>query len=108
MKKKPILAKQPIEIETTTKRKKSQGKSIMVTTDQMPDWMQQYLASAGIEREFDVSELNVAQFSAFESAERLYHSERAGLIRVIFDPQTDNEPRAELTDLGRKRLQSDF
>ncbi len=105
MKKKPISAKQPIEIETTMKRKKSQGKSIIVTTDRMPDWMQQYLASAGIEREFDISELNVTQFSALESAERLYHSERAGLIHVIFDPQTDSEPRAELTDLGRAKLQ---
>ncbi len=108
MNKKPISAKQPGKTETTMKRKKSQGKSIIVTTDHMPDWMQQYLESAGIEREFDVSELNVAQFSAFESAERLYHSERAGLIRVIFDSQTDTEPRAELTDLGRKRLQSDL
>jgi len=110
MRKKPISVKQPGKAETTLKRKKSQGKSIILTTDHMPDWMQQYLASAGIEREFDVSELSVAQFSAFESAERLllYHSERAGLIRVIFDPQTDTEPWAELTDLGRKTLQSDF
>jgi DNA-binding MarR family transcriptional regulator len=46
--------------------------------------------------------------SAVEFAKRLYHSERAGLIRVTFDPENDMEPRAELTDLGRKRLQSDF
>ena len=105
MRKKPISVKQPGKAETTLKRKKSQGKSIILTTDHMPDWMQQYLASAGIEREFDISELNLAQFSALESAERLYHSERAGLIRVIFDPRTDMEPKAELTDLGRAKLQ---
>ncbi len=104
MNKKSISVKQPGKTETTMKRKKSQGKRLIVT-DQMPDWMQQYLASTGIEREFDISELNLAQFSALESAERLYHSERAGLIHVIFDPQTDNEPRAELTDLGRAKLQ---
>jgi len=108
MRKKPISVKQPGKAETTLKRKKSQGKSIILTTDHMPDWMQQYLASIGIEGEYDISELNVAQFSALESAEGLYHSERAGLIRVIFDPQTDTEPWAELTDLGRKTLQSDF
>ena len=106
MRKKPILAMQPGKAETTLKRKKSQGKSIMVTTDHMPDWMQQYLASIGIEGEFDISELNVAQFSALESAERLYHSERAGLIRVTFDPEIDMEPKAELTDHGRTTLQN--
>ena len=105
MNKKPVSAKQPGKTETTVKRNTSQGKSIMVTTDHMPDWMQQYLESIGIEREFDISELNLAQFSALESAERLYHSERAGLIRVIFDPRTDLEPKAELTDLGRAKLQ---
>ncbi len=106
MRQKSISAKQPGKTETTIKRKKSQGKSIIVT-DHMPDWMQHYLASTGIEREFDLSTLSLTQFSALEAAERLYHSERAGLIRVTFDPQTDNEPRAELTDLGRKTLQSD-
>jgi len=49
MKKKPVSAKQPVKAETTLKRRKSRGKSIMVTTDHMPDWMQQYLASIGIE-----------------------------------------------------------
>ena len=106
MRKKPISAKQPGKTETTVKHNARQGKSIIVTTDHMPDWMQQYLASTGIEREFDISELSVTQFSALESAERLYHSERAGLIRVTFDPEIDMEPKAELTDHGRTILQN--
>jgi hypothetical protein len=69
--------------------------------------MQQYLALTGVEREFDPSTVNPTQFSALESAERLYHSERAGLIRVTFDPENDIAPRAELTDFGRATLQRD-
>jgi hypothetical protein len=105
MKKKTISANQPDKTETTRKHRASQGKNIIVT-DHMPDWMQQYLLSTGINREFDPSTLSPTQFSALESAERLYHTERAGLIRVTFDPETDMEPKAELTDHGRTILQS--
>ena len=105
MKKKPISAKQPGKTETTKKRKAIDGKNIVVT-DRMPDWMQGFLASLGIEREFDLLSLSPAQLSAVEFAERLYHSENAGLIGVTFNPETDIEPRAELTDHGRTILQS--
>jgi hypothetical protein len=107
MKKKPNLVKQLGKTETTKKRRRTDSKNIVVT-DYMPDWMQQYLESTGIDREFDPSSLSSTQFSALESAEKLYHSERAGLIRVTFDSETDVEPRVELTEHGRTVLQSSY
>lgn len=104
MKKKTVLNKQPGKTETTKKRRTNDTKNI-ITIDHMPDWMEQYLESMGINREFDISELNSTQFSAFELSGKLYHSEKAGLIRVTFNPKTDTEPRAELTDYEREKLQ---
>jgi len=63
------------------------------------------MRATGIEREFALSNLSPTQFSALESEERLYHSERAGLIRVTFNPENDTESRAELTDLGKATMQ---
>jgi len=71
----------------------------------MPDWMREFLASAGISREFDPATLSPTQWSAMEQAEKLLHSERLGLILVTFDPETDMEPRVELTEHGREKLQ---
>jgi hypothetical protein len=103
MRKKTISTNQPGRTETC-KRRTIQSKNIL-TTEHMPDWMQQYLSSMGVDKEFDTSTLNPTQFYAFESAEKLYHSERAGLIQVTFDPKTDMEPKAELTDYGRQKLE---
>ncbi len=105
MKKKTDLAKQPGKTEPTKKHRTHDTKNI-VTTQHMPDWMQQYLAIRGIDVYFDTSQLSPTQFSALEFAEKLYHSERAGLIHVTFNPETDMEPKAELTDHGRTIQQS--
>jgi hypothetical protein len=68
------------------KRKISQGKSIIVT-DHMPDWMQRYLASTGIEREFDISELNPTQFSVLEfaSSRHVPYGDSAEFRRCIIE-----------------------
>jgi hypothetical protein len=74
-------------------------------TDRMPDWMRQFLASTGIDREFNLSKLSYDQWLAIELAERLCQLEKEGLIRVTFDPDISPEPQVELTDYGKTKLE---
>jgi hypothetical protein len=90
--------------EKTDKRGKPRGKT-SISTGYMPYWMRQYLRSVGVDEELDFALLDQTQRAALESAERLWHLETQGLILVIFDPETAAEPRVELTDYGREKLQ---
>ncbi len=70
-------------------------------TGRLPEWMREYLADKGIEAQFSPSSLTKEQRLAIEHAERLLQQEMNGLIRVTYDPQSDLEPQAELTDYAK-------
>ncbi len=62
----------------------------------MPEWMREYLSGKGIESEFNDSKLSKEQCIALELAERLFHQESQGQIRVTYDPRKHTEPQPEL------------
>ena len=64
----------------------------------MPEWAREYLADNGIEGEFCLSNLSKEQCIAVELAERLFHQESQGQIRVTYDPRKHPEPQPELAD----------
>ncbi len=67
-------------------------------SDRMPEWMREYLSGKGIEGEFNLSKLSKEQCIALELAERLFHQESQGQIRVTYDPRKHPEPQPELAD----------
>ena len=64
-------------------------------SDRMPEWARDYLADNGIEGEFRYSLLSKEQCLALELAERLFHQESQGQIRVTYDPRKHPEPQPE-------------
>ena len=77
--------------------KKSEDNVCRVSS-RMPDWAREYLSDNGIEGEFRYSLLSKEQCLAIELAERLFHQESQGLIRVTYDPRKHKEPQPELAD----------
>lgn len=90
--------------QTRQSSQKNQDDEFLIT-DRMPAWMRQFLASTGIDREFNLSKLSQDQWLTIELAERLCQLEKEGLIRVTFDPDIHPEPQVELTDYGRTKLE---
>jgi len=64
-------------------------------SSRMPEWAREYLADNGIEGEFRYSLLSKEQCLALELAERLFHQESQGQIRVTYDPKKHPEPQPE-------------
>jgi hypothetical protein len=64
-------------------------------SDRMPEWAREYLSDNGIEGEFRYSLLSKEQCLALELAERLFHQESQGQIRVTYDPRKHTEPQPE-------------
>ena len=75
--------------------KKKSEDTVCRVSSRMPEWAREYLADNGIEGEFRYSKLSKEQCIALELAERLFHQESQGQIRVTYDPRKHPEPQSE-------------
>ena len=60
--------------------------------------MRDFLDDKGIEADCSLSKLSKEQWLAIDLAERLWQQEMKGVISVTYDPDTNVDPQAELTD----------
>jgi len=71
-------------------------------TNEMPAWMRQILACEGIDREFKIHELTPDQRHIIDFACHLEEMQKHGLIEIIFDPKTNQQPLIAPTERGLK------
>ena len=84
-----------VKKRTVKQFKKKLEDDVCRVSSRMPDWAREYLADNGIEGEFRYSLLSKEQCLALELAERLFHQESQGQIRVTYDPRKHPEPQPE-------------